>query len=202
LPPTQKNVIRQSSKAAKPRTRKEEGDITTITLTSPSGSQQQKMKVSQTQKRCEELAWSCPFVPHSAFPVLSTSLSLSVRPSFTIQFLKDPARPFSSLPSLLTFKLSQTLLTASSPFRITAHHTASTFNATQEKEQEARKIRVVVIVAQDYFVFCKSCGLKKLRFRPGGGGGGFSNLQPFNDAVGYLSVLLNVRDVRADGFSV
>jgi hypothetical protein len=76
---------------------------------------------------------------------------------------KDPARPFAVPPLPFLLKLSQTLLTASPPVQTTAHHTASTFYATQEKEQEAGKIRVVVIVAQDNFVFCKSCGLKKAR---------------------------------------
>ena len=156
------------SKTAKPRAKKEEGGTGSTSTTSPSGSQQRKAKVSHTQRRRDELAQLSPFTPHSALPVSSTSFYSPLL--FNQALRKDSARSYLFTPPfILLFRLD---IAYCSPFKPTACHTASTFYATQEKEQEAGKIRVVVVASQvaidtqDYFFFCKSSGLESSGISP------------------------------------
>ena len=157
--------------------------------------------MSHAQRRRDEFAQSFPFTPHSALPVSSTSFYSPLPSNQALR--KDSARSYLFTPPFfLLFCLDICLLC--SPFKSTACHTASTFYATQEKEQEAGQIRVVVVVAsqvaidtQDHFFFCKSSGLESpgisppIHFI-------FSGLRSFIDAVSYRYLRCFFKNARAD----
>lgn len=112
-----------------------------------------------------------------------------IRLSLPIKLLRKTPRAHIISPPL-SFFFARRLLTVF-PLQSTACHTASTFYATQKKEQEAGQIRVVVVVAsqvaidtQDYFFFCKSSGLESSGISPPIHCI-FSCLQSFNDAARY-----------------